>query len=77
MRQMRAQRLKGLLLVEGTLGGFVSHDGAVIDDSDSVTKSQFSEVGLMCNYSLGFQFGVLKDFVGCFRSLVTFVKCTL
>lgn len=54
---MRAQRLKGLLLAEGTRGGFVSRDGAVIDDSDSVTKSQFSEVELMCYYSLDSNLG--------------------
>lgn len=53
---MRAQRLKGLLLAEEP-GGFVSSDGAVIDDSDSVTKSQFSEVRLMCCYSLDSNLG--------------------
>ena len=50
-------RLEGLLLAEVARKGFVSNVAAVIDGLDPVTKSQFSEVRLMCCYSPDSNFG--------------------
>lgn len=71
---MRTQRLESLFLAEVARESFVSSDGALMDELDSV-KAQFSEVKLMRCYSPNSNFELTRFSWGYFRILVTFIKC--